>query len=156
MRQICEAAGCGNINLLQHAYYNGHYKYHGAKVQHVLQADGMVYAYMCPIRNHDALVLCNSMMHEMLWALYINWDPNQPVHFVTDKTYGRNNHFRPNHTAAGFKQLVPADCVGQSEFDRRHQKAHLAVEDSFNQQVVKLRYSDHSKSHKITVNSHSN
>ncbi len=92
MRQICEAAGCGDINLMQHAYYNGHYKYHGAKVEHVLQADGMVYTFTCPIRNHDALVLHNSAMHEMLCALYINGDPNRPVHVVTDKAYGRNDH----------------------------------------------------------------
>jgi hypothetical protein len=96
VRQICEAAGCGDINLMQRAYYNGHYKYHGAKVQHVLQAGGMVYSFTCPIRNHDAMVLRNSAMHEMLCALYINGDPDRPVHVVTDKAYGRNDHFRPH------------------------------------------------------------
>ncbi len=90
VRQICEAAGCGDINLMQRAYYNRHYKYHGAKVQHVLQADRMVYSLACPIRNHDAMVLRNSAIHEMLCALYINGDPDRPVHVVTDKAYGRN------------------------------------------------------------------
>jgi hypothetical protein len=49
VREICEAAGCGDVNLMQRAYYNGHYKYHGGKVQHVLQADGMAHSFMCPI-----------------------------------------------------------------------------------------------------------
>ncbi len=43
VRELCTAAGTDDFNLMQHAYYNGHYKYHRAKVQHVLQADGMVY-----------------------------------------------------------------------------------------------------------------
>ena len=52
--------------------------------------------------------------------------------------------------------MLPADRVVQTEFDRRHQKARLAVEDLFNQQVMKFRLSDHFQSHKITVNSRSN
>jgi hypothetical protein len=51
---------------MQRAFYNGHNKYHGGKVQHVLQADGIVYSFTCPIHNHDALVLHNSTMHLML------------------------------------------------------------------------------------------
>jgi hypothetical protein len=36
---------------------NGHYGFSGAKVQHVLQADGMCYSFTCPLRRHDAMVL---------------------------------------------------------------------------------------------------
>jgi hypothetical protein len=52
VRELYAATG-----MIQHAYYNGHYKYHGTKVQNVLQADGMVYSFTCPIRNHDAMEL---------------------------------------------------------------------------------------------------
>jgi len=52
VRELCAATG-----MIQHAYYNGHHKYHGTKVQNVLQADGMVYSFTCPIRNHDAMEL---------------------------------------------------------------------------------------------------
>jgi hypothetical protein len=65
-RNSCQAAGCGDVNLMQRAFYNGHYKYHGTKVQHVVQADGIAYSFTCPIRNHDALVLRNSHMILML------------------------------------------------------------------------------------------
>ena len=85
---------------MQRAYYNGHYKYHGGKVQHVLQADGMVHSFTCPIRNHDALVLRNSSMHSMLSALFVNEDADRPALTVTDKAYGRMPHFRPHHKEA--------------------------------------------------------
>jgi hypothetical protein len=74
VREICAAAGTPDVNLMQRAFYNGHYKYHGGKVQHVLQADGIAYSYTCPIRNHDALVLRNSSMLLMLTTVYINGD----------------------------------------------------------------------------------
>ena len=57
IQELCAAAGMDDLNLMQRAYYNGHYKYHGAKVQHVLQADGMVHSFTCPIQNHDTIVL---------------------------------------------------------------------------------------------------
>jgi hypothetical protein len=43
VKDICLAAGCADVNLMQQAFYNGHYRYHSAKVQHVLQADGIAY-----------------------------------------------------------------------------------------------------------------
>jgi hypothetical protein len=47
VRELCKASGTDDYNLMHHANYNGHYKYQGAKVQHVLQADGMVYSLTC-------------------------------------------------------------------------------------------------------------
>jgi len=38
---LVRATGGDDINLVQQAYYNGHYGFAGDKVQHVLQADGM-------------------------------------------------------------------------------------------------------------------
>ena len=150
VRQICEYAGCGDINLMQRAYYNGHYKYHGGKVQHVLQADGMVHSFTCPIRNHDALVLRNSSMHLMLSALYVNGDADRPALTVTDKAYGRTPHFRPHHTEAERRMMPPAARIVAEEFDRIHRTARLAVEDSFAQQVTKFPHADWCRSHKIT------
>jgi hypothetical protein len=85
VQQICQAAGCGDVNLMQQAFYNGQYKYHGAKVQHVVQADGIAYSFTCPIRDHDALVLCNSHMILMLSSVFIGGDINRPAVTVTDK-----------------------------------------------------------------------
>jgi hypothetical protein len=68
------------------------------KVQHVLQADGMVHSFTCPIRNHE--VLRNSSMHLMLSALFVNGDADRPALTVTEKAYGRTPHFRPHQTEA--------------------------------------------------------
>ncbi len=65
VRELYDSAGTNDFNLMQHAYYNGHYKYHGANIQHVFQADGMVHI----SRNHDTMVLCSSAMITMLSVL---------------------------------------------------------------------------------------
>jgi hypothetical protein len=108
VREICEAAGAQDVNLMQCAFYYGHYKYHGEKIQHVLQAYVMAHRFTCPICNHDALVLRNSSMFLMLSALYIDGDRNHPPVTVTDKAYGRTNHFRPLHTEAELRMMGPA------------------------------------------------
>jgi hypothetical protein len=41
--------GENNVNLVQQAYYNGHYGFCGAKVQHVLQVDGISYSFVAPL-----------------------------------------------------------------------------------------------------------
>jgi len=89
---LVQAAGSDDVNLVQQAYYNGHYGFSGAKVQHVLQADGICYSFTCPLRRHDAMVLQESSMLTMLSVLYVNNDPLRPVKYVTDKAYGRTRH----------------------------------------------------------------
>jgi hypothetical protein len=54
---------------MQQAYYNHHYKYHVGKVQYVVQAHGMAYSFICPIRIHGALVLQNSSIILMLSSI---------------------------------------------------------------------------------------
>jgi hypothetical protein len=60
-----------------------------AKVQHILQADGICYSFTCPLRRHDAMVLQESSMRTMLSVLYVNNNHNRPAKSVTDKAYGR-------------------------------------------------------------------
>jgi len=125
VRELCAAAGTDDFNLMQHAYYNGHYKYHGAKVQHVLQADGMVYSFTCPIRNHDAMVLRSSSMIRQLSVLFVNDDPTRPVKTVTDKAYGRSLHFHPFHTDAELRMMNPHLCAVAEALDKSNKKARL-------------------------------
>ncbi len=68
---LIRAAGGDEVNQVQQAFYNGHYGFAGAKVQHVLQADGLCYSFTCPVRRHDAMVLQESSMlsafRQSLW-----------------------------------------------------------------------------------------
>jgi hypothetical protein len=156
VRDICAAAGCGDINLMQRAYYNGHYKYHGGKVQHVLQADGIAHSFTCPIRNHDALVLRTSSMITMLSAVYIGGNLDRPAITVTDKAYGRSNHFKPIHTETELRMMTRDERELALEFDKKHKKPRMAVEYSFNQQITKFPHSDDYRRHKITQSGRSN
>jgi len=155
VRELCAAAGTVDYNLMQRAYYNGHYKYHGAKVQHVLQADGMVHSFTCPIRNHDAMVLRSSAMITMLSVLYINDDPNRPVKSVTDKDYGRSLHFRPFHTDAELRMMNPHLRAVAEAMGRSNKKSRLVVEKSFMNQVTKFKFIDCFKKHRIFQNGQS-
>ena len=70
--------------MLQQAYYNGYYRFSGAKVQCVLQADGICYSLTCPLRRHDAMVLHDSSMLTKLSELYVDNDPLRPVTCVSN------------------------------------------------------------------------
>jgi hypothetical protein len=47
---LVRAAGGNEVNMVQQAFYNGHYGFAGAKAQHVLQADHMRYSFTCPLQ----------------------------------------------------------------------------------------------------------
>ena len=74
--------------------------------------------------------------------------------WITDKAYGRTPHFRPHHTEAERRMMPPAARIVAEEFDRIHRTAHLAVEDSFAEQVTKFPHADRCRSHKITQGGH--
>lgn len=69
---IADMAGTDDVNLVQKAYYNGHYGFHGAKVQHMVQADGIMMSFVALIRNHDAKVIISSNMFTMVNTLYVD------------------------------------------------------------------------------------
>ena len=146
---VAAAVGAEDVNLIQQAYYNGHYGFCGAKVQHVLQADGICYSFTCPLRRHDAVLLHNSSMVTMLSVLYINNDPARPVKCVTDKAYGRTPHFRPIHTDLELRLMNPVDRAAAEEEDKKNRKARCGVEMSFNNIVRKFQHSDYFAHHRI-------
>jgi len=153
---VAAAVGAEDVNLIQQAYYNGHYGFCGAKVQHVLQADGICYSFTCPLRRHDAVLLHNSSMVTMLSVLYINNDPARPVKCVTDKAYGCTPHFRPIHTDLELRLMNPVDRAAAEEEDKKNRKARCGVEMSFNNIVRKFQHSDYFAWHHIYQSGRSN
>jgi hypothetical protein len=93
------AADGDDVNLVQQAYYNGHFGFSGTKVQHVLQADGICYSFTCPFCQHDAMVLQESSMVTMLSVLFINNDLLKPVKSMTDTAYSHMQHIHKLHTS---------------------------------------------------------
>ncbi len=84
---IADAAGVNDVKLVQRAYYNGHYQFHGAKVQHVVQADIIMYSFVCLIHRHVSSVLHTSMMLIQLSSIFVDGDQARPGKTVTDKVY---------------------------------------------------------------------
>jgi hypothetical protein len=150
------AAGGDDVNLVQQAYYNGHYGFVGAKVQHVLQANGMCYSFTCPLRSHDAMVLQASSMLTMLSVLYVNDDPLQPVKCVTYKAYGQMQHLCPLHTSLELRLLPPAEQAATEEEDAHNKGPRNGVEMSFNNIVCKFTHTDYFCNHWIFQSGRSN
>jgi len=141
---------------VQQAFYNGHYGFAGAKVQHVLQADGMCYSFTCPLRRHDAMVLRESSMLTMLSLLYVNNDPLRPVKCVTDKAYGRTRHLRPVHTTLELRLMNAEDRAAAEAEDSRNIGLRCGVEMSFNNIVRKFTHTDYFPTHRILQSGRSN
>ncbi len=85
---LARAVGGADVNLIQQAYYNGHYGFCGAKVQHGLQADGMCHSFICPLRRHEAAVLQSSSI------------PCYQLYMWTMTPHVRSKHALTKHMAA--------------------------------------------------------
>jgi hypothetical protein len=100
-----------------------------------------------PSETMTPLVLRNSSMILMLSNVFINGDLNRPTVTVTDRAYGRSDHFKPIHTDAELQMMNRVDRELALQFDKKHKKPRMAVEYSFNQQVTKFRHSDDYRRH---------
>ena len=78
---LVRAAGGDDVNLVQQAYYNGHYGFAGGKVQHVL----LFYMTIASSRCNGATRVINAN-HAV--CFYVNNNPLQLVKCITDKAYG--------------------------------------------------------------------
>jgi hypothetical protein len=153
---LIRAAGGDQVNLIQQAFYNGHYGFAGAKVQHILQADGICYSFTCPLRRHDAMVLQESSMLTMLSVLYVNNNPTRPAKCVTDKAYGRTQHLRPLHTSLELRLMNNVDRDAAEAEDARNKGPRNGVEMSFNNIIRKFTHTDYFPNHRILQSGRSN
>ncbi len=119
----------------------------GARVQHVLQADGLCYSFTCPLCCHDAMVLQEYSMFTMLSVLHVNNDPLHPVKYVSDKAYSRTRHLRPLHTTLELCLMAPQECEIAEEEDSRNKGPRNGVEMSFKNIVLKFTHRDYFPNH---------
>ena len=142
------AANGAHINLIQRAFYNGHYMFHGAKVQHLLALDGMLHSFAQPLRAHDSAVLAASDIEGQIALL--DRAGGKFALAVTDAAYRRTNNIKPRHTETEYAAMADA----QTELDERAQDTADAgvrncVEHSFNDVVTKWMHADHARAHKV-------
>ena len=89
--RIIASLGAQDVNLAQKAYYNGHYGFHGLKVQNMLQADGMRYTFADSLHCVDSILLHKSNLIKMISHLRVGTVDQKVPKVVLDKTYGRHS-----------------------------------------------------------------
>ena len=72
---------------MQEIFYNGYYKKHGLKEQHLIQADGITIACGTSIRRGDSRIYQDSGVSRQIELLYVNNDPARPARAVGDQAY---------------------------------------------------------------------
>jgi hypothetical protein len=86
--ELVRGASGDQVNFMQQAFYSGYHGFVAAKIQHVLEADGVCYSFTCPLCRHDAMILQESSMLTMISLLQINNGPLRPAKYITDKGHG--------------------------------------------------------------------
>jgi hypothetical protein len=56
----------------------------------------------------------------ILSSVFIGEDRNRPALTVTDKSYGRTDHFKHIHTDAELHMMAPHERAVAVEFDKEH------------------------------------
>ena len=141
------AANGAGVNLVQRAFYNGHYMFHGAKVQHCLSLDGMLHSFALPLRAHDSAVLHASGLESSIKLL----DRPAGLHAaaVTDAAYRRTDNVRPRHTEAEYAAMAGPAAAAARIQDAADAKVRNCVEFSFNDVITKWIHADYARAHKV-------
>ena len=141
---VAAHAGLGhNVNLVQRAHHNGNNWFHGAKVQHVLEVDGMVICCVSSIRVHDARLYRESTIEAQLSTLYVveadgNPNPFRPAMVLGDLAYPDTMHCVRQRSRAALAAIPNAAQRPAAELaQKKDQRIRGQVECSF-QKVMSL------------------
>lgn len=65
-----------HVDMVQEAYYNGYHKFHGLRVQHIIDASSMITCFATALRDGDSKVFVESGMKLQIASLFVNGDAN--------------------------------------------------------------------------------
>ena len=122
----------------------------------MVQADGIMMSFVAPIRNHDAKVIMSSNMFTMVNTLYVDGQPDRLVKCVTDKTYPRNEHFRPAFTNTELCAMPPLERDQAKMILKQNNKKRIVVEFTFNNILTKYNHFDWFRKFRITQSGKNN
>ena len=111
--------GDSDVNLVQKAYFDGHYGFHGLKVSAVLQADGISRTHAESLIQHDSVVLHKICMIEIISQLKVV-SVERTLKCSSDKAYGRNEVNQPRHTDVELTNLSTEEREMAIEQDQKH------------------------------------
>jgi len=157
--KVAAHAGQGyNVNLVQRAYYNGNYRLHGAKVQHLLEVDGVIICYVSSVRVHDARMYRESTVEAQLSTLYVveadgTENPFRPIKALSDLAYPDTEHCVRQRSQAALAAIPnAANRQAAEDAQKKDQRVRGQVECSF-QKVMSLNALNRDKSKFCLLNS---
>ena len=141
------ALACGlgyTVNLIQQAFYNGYYGFHGLKVQHLILGDSMVYCFAIDtIRRHDAAMFTQSSMPAQLSLLFCDHPLNTtPALVHTDQAYPSTANIHPKATTGSLNAMTPANRARREALDANLALFRLSIENSFSKHVTLFPYAN--------------
>lgn len=138
------------VNMIQEAFYNGHFKAHGAKVQHVVLANGMVHAFPYSIREHDSKMYFKSPIE---WQMgLIQHDDGQPLVLLADQAYAKQKHILPTVGRVSLAAMSADNRQRALDTNVRNAPFRATSEDTFSKHVALWPHADMPKKHRIFVN----
>jgi hypothetical protein len=111
-----------HVDMVQEAYYNGYHKFHGLRVQHIIDASSMITCFATALRDGDSKVFVESGMKLQIASLFVNGDANWPVKAVTDSAYTRDDHTLPSHMKAELARMPPAQRLATQKQDSKNNR----------------------------------
>jgi len=147
-RNLARRLGC-SANLMQRAFFNGHYAMHGIKLNMLLQADGMSLTYSLPLRNHDGRAFLSSGIGTQLAILNINDDYARPVRCCSDAAYRETANMSPRRTPAQLNAMTAAARASAHATDSGNSAFRNATELNFASVFNKWRQANMAKAKRV-------
>jgi len=142
-------------NFFQMAVYNGHYKAHGVKVQHMVLANGIVHAFPYSLRTHDSKVFYESPVEWQLQTLNFKspGHPNhgQPLRALADQAYAASPHLLPTVKTSSMRTMSPIAQAAAKSANAQIGPFRLPAENSYQKITSLWPHVDIKSKHKMYV-----
>ena len=122
-------------NMVQRAFYNGNYGFHGAKVSHLFQLDGMIYCTVDSIRDHDSKCFSKSALWAQVHGVWIT-GVRQAI-CLADAAYRETTHIKSTKTRAQLAAMTLANRARAKKVAAADNPLRTQAEHSFNK-VMRL------------------
>lgn len=138
-------------NWLQMAFYNGHYRAHGAKIQHLVLANGMVHAFPFSVRMHDYRGFCESPLEWQVQLLEYKHGPGatQPIRILCDQAYASNEHLLPFTPTATLRSQSVAQAAANRAIDEANEPFRIQVENTYSKMTTLWPFLDYKRLHQL-------
>lgn len=135
------------VNQIQQAFYNGHYKKHGAKIQHVILANGIVHAFPFSIREHDSRGYYKSPIEWQMQCL--KHTDGSPLKLGTDQAYAESESLVPVIGRRTLNAMSPTNRDAALARNEAIKLYRLQSENSFDKQIRLFPHADDHTKHRL-------